>query len=133
MGNDAPFRVSDDVVSSLKYEHVLGDGTFKTVHLVSGSGVRFAVAVERLRSKTDAKEALRGIGIVEEILAAMKKVEERDLVEKVYRGVVDPIVECARVCFGKSNLPESRCFGSDDEVPRPIPGVQVARGAQARV
>lgn len=66
------FGVSDEVARSLVYERVLGSGSYKTVYLVSSSSSpsgrrRYALAVERLRDKGNAREAFNGIEIAEDL------------------------------------------------------------------
>ncbi|VEU34542.1 unnamed protein product [Pseudo-nitzschia multistriata] len=73
-------RLPDRVVRSLRYERVLGAGSYKRVYLVSATSrppeggdpiagataprtFRYAMAVERLRNKRDVKNAFRGVRI----------------------------------------------------------------------
>ena len=81
-------RLPDSVLRSLVFERVLGSGSYKTVYLVSatiparpvgGNGVamtttaktvrtvRYALAVERLRTKREVRNAFRGVEIPERI------------------------------------------------------------------
>lgn len=71
-GGQGPFgAIGDDVVKSLVYERLLGSGSYKTVYLVSSpketGGMRFALAVERLRGAGNAREAFRGIEVADEL------------------------------------------------------------------
>ncbi len=79
--------LSDDVVSSLRYQNILGKGSFKSVYGVftkncdhndatdtcdgrkidKTSKVTYAMAVERLTSKAEARDEIRGIKIAEYI------------------------------------------------------------------
>jgi serine/threonine protein kinase len=65
-------------IASMKYQMILGKGSFKRVYLttlceVDGEKTRFfALAVERLRSKGEARDEFRGIQMVENI---QKKLE----------------------------------------------------------
>jgi serine/threonine protein kinase len=78
------FGVSDQIVSSLVYERVLGNGSYKTVYLVSGGdgSTCYALAVEPLRAKSDVKEALRGIRIAEHLESEMEG-EDKKYVERI--------------------------------------------------
>jgi serine/threonine protein kinase len=76
------FGVSDEVVSSLVYERFLGGGSFKTVYLVStstGDGLshRYALAVQKLRDKSDVKDGLRGIQVSEQLQQLLMDDEEK--------------------------------------------------------
>jgi serine/threonine protein kinase len=73
-----------DTLSSFKYQMILGQGSYKTVYLVSTrrsssqtdpepSTSSWAVAVEKIQSKKDARKALRGIIIIDEL---QRKLEE---------------------------------------------------------
>ena len=74
----APVRLSDDVIASLTYQKTLGRGAFKTVYLVraaSSSALhvddvtnnKWALAIEKVSSKSDAKAAIHGIQIAEQL------------------------------------------------------------------
>ena len=78
------FGVSDQVVSSLVYERVLGKGSYKSVYFVSGGNGNtcYALAVEPLRGKSDVKEALRGIRIAEHLESEMEG-EEKNYFERI--------------------------------------------------
>jgi len=77
-------KLTDPIVQSLVFEKILGAGSYKTVYLVSATipaapnanggeaagpmqTFRYALAVERLRTKRDVKNALRGVQIPEMI------------------------------------------------------------------
>lgn len=82
--------LSDEIFSTLTYQKILGQGSYKTVYLVaSGSSPqpsRWAMAVEKVRSKADAKKALRGIRVAEDVQAVLaKKGECQDCFERVGR------------------------------------------------
>ena len=72
------FGIADYMARSLVYERVLGSGSYKTVYLVSsslggegeskeGGRRRYALAVERLRDKGNAREAFNGIEVAEDL------------------------------------------------------------------
>lgn len=83
-------RLADAIVQSLVFEKILGSGSYKTVYLVSAKLLdtatgstktyRYAMAVERLRTKRDVKNAFRGITIPESIQQGVKD-SEKDLFE----------------------------------------------------
>jgi serine/threonine protein kinase len=83
-----PFGVSDEVVTSLVFERILGKGTYKTVYLVSGhdatgNDVKYAMAVERLRVKSDVKDAFRGIRVAEKLQTLLEHNKDKDLFERI--------------------------------------------------
>jgi len=84
---DAPptptFGVADDVVSTLKYAQILGQGTYKMVYLVSGHDNRHALAVERMRSKGEARDEIRGIKIVQELQKTLRAGDDKYLFEQI--------------------------------------------------
>jgi serine/threonine protein kinase len=64
----------DDLISSLTYQRVLGQGAYKTVYLVGVEQARtttttqqWALAVEKVTSKSKAKNALYGIQVANEL------------------------------------------------------------------
>jgi serine/threonine protein kinase len=76
--NDEFGTLRKETISSLKYQKRLGKGTFKKVYSVMGNEgdinaepKYYAMAVERLRSKSEARDELRGIRIVEDIQAKL--------------------------------------------------------------
>jgi hypothetical protein len=92
-GGANKFGIADDVARSLVYERVLGSGSYKTVYLVSsslggegeskeGGRRRYALAVERLRDKGNAREAFNGIEVAED-LAKMVDPSTGGLFERV--------------------------------------------------
>jgi len=73
-----PGGISVDALSGLVYEDVLGSGSYKTVYLVSGRDdrVQYALAVQRLRSKRDVADALRGVRVAERLRFLIAGVRE---------------------------------------------------------
>ena len=65
------------MTSQLAYEQILGRGSYKTVYLVTTTEEvpqkQWAMAVEKIRSKTDAKQALKGIRRVQQFHLMMAK------------------------------------------------------------
>lgn len=67
-------KVNEEIVSSLTYQKILGEGSYKTVYLVAASELvssmqeaNWALAVEKVRSKTEAIKGLHGIRVAEEL------------------------------------------------------------------
>ena len=89
------FGVGDEVVRSLVYEKILGQGTYKTVYLVStmnddlSKKQSFALAVQRLREKADVKDALRGIQIAQKLESILPENEQR-FFEKIEGWWIQP-------------------------------------------
>ena len=84
-------NINDDdnklILSSLKYQQILGQGSYKTVYLVAASesstidsSSSWAVAVEKIKSKKDAKKALRGIQIVDELQTKLREGGDQDYI-----------------------------------------------------
>lgn len=89
-------KLPDSIVQSLVFEKILGAGSYKTVYLVSttipeanhdaGRTVRYALAVERLRTKRDVKNAFRGVKIPEMIQHGLHD-DSHD--EELFETIVD--------------------------------------------
>ena len=88
------YLLNDDFISTLTYQKTLGRGAFKTVYLVSSGSTdsplrdpkKWALAVERVASKSDSKAGLHGIRIAEELQGVLAKKDEsnfQDCFEKV--------------------------------------------------
>ncbi len=84
-------RLTDAIVQSLVFEKILGSGSYKTVYLVSAklsysdnesttTGptkiYRYAMAVERLTTNRDVKNAFRGVTIPESIQNGVQENEK---------------------------------------------------------
>ena len=84
--NDSSF------IESLCYDKVLGQGSFKTVYAVKSSSsissswdsLSFAMSVEPLRTKSDRKEALRALKIVQYLQENIRDENDRQLFEQVF-------------------------------------------------
>lgn len=80
------FGISDEIITSLKFEKILGQGAFKTVYLVSSSlpsstnssSSFYALAVQRLKGKSDTRDGLRGIYIPKMIQETLVENNSRD-------------------------------------------------------
>lgn len=98
-------RLTDSVLRSLVFERVLGSGSFKTVYLVSSAAAiaddepapttptaRYALAVERLRTKREVKNAFRGVEIPERIRKGLVDDDEDDaeLFERILDWWIQP-------------------------------------------
>lgn len=88
-GNDHAdtFGLTDAVVSSLVYGNILGSGSFKTVYRVSTATPitttkerpepqGYALAVQKLRNKADAKDGMRGVQVAEQLQSLLSSNEE---------------------------------------------------------
>lgn len=79
----------DNFLSSLVYEKKLGSGSYKTVYLVSSesnaaySKIKLALAVERLRFRSDARDATQGIQIAQELEKYQFPKNDRHMFEQV--------------------------------------------------
>ena len=85
-----PFKINNDILSSLVYERVLGKGSYKTVYMVTtkdnqnGMNSVYALAVEELRGKRDVKDAYRGIEISKKLQTVMEETNDNiDQFERV--------------------------------------------------
>jgi serine/threonine protein kinase len=66
--NSAWARSEEGYSSSLTYQKIMGKGSYKTIYLVTDQFHKsYAMAVEKVRSKTEAKNALHGIRIAQEL------------------------------------------------------------------
>jgi len=79
--------LSKETIASLRYKRQLGKGAFKTVYLVKSSATSndndnnveyFAMAVEQLQSKSEARDEMRGIQIVEDIHSKLKSLGKNE-------------------------------------------------------
>lgn len=75
---------TDDVVASLKYDRILGTGTYKTVYAVSSPLLagKWALAVERLEDSVSLGEELHAITVAQDLHASLPE-NERELFEQV--------------------------------------------------
>lgn len=97
--NETDSKLTDAIVQSLVFEKILGSGSYKTVYLVSaklpdtatGSTkvYRYAMAVERLTTNRDVKNAFRGVSIPESIQQGVTN-SEKDLFETTVDWWVQP-------------------------------------------
>ena len=101
-------QLSDDVISSLTYRKILGRGAFKTVYLVTSSpsselqnSIKWALAVEKVASKSDAKAAIHGIQISEQLETILRT--RNDGINSYYQ---DSFERVERWWFQSTSLPE---------------------------
>lgn len=110
------FGVSDAVISSLVFEKILGQGSYKTVYLVSSTTfrgednkkMRFALAAERLKGKSNVKDAIRGVRVVEELQQRLQRLQgdfEDDTTRQYFEHVEG-------WWFQESSLPDFEEYGA---------------------
>ena len=124
---DSDGRLADEIVQSLVFEKILGSGSYKTVYLVSaelpntdkesttiGSTriYHYAMAVERLTTNRDVKNAFRGVTIPQTIQHGVQD-NEKDLFETivdwwVQSSNVQDFVEGERVFLSSKLATRSR-------------------------
>lgn len=90
------------------YEKQLGFGAFKKVYLVSINDIQYAMAVEKLTSKGDARDEIRGIKLVQEIQSTLSSSSDAKYFENIHDWWIQtlPVNECkvGQNVFSKENL-----------------------------
>lgn len=71
-------------LANMIYEKQLGFGAFKKVYSVSINNVRYAMAVEKLTSKGDARDEIRGIKLVQEIQSTLGESSDAMYFENIH-------------------------------------------------